>query len=107
MVMSEIAAITTVNNPKSLALKHLDDLQYLHWLVSRGEALMKLRGVARVALILLWGAQLALYVAAKIDFSTRYPAANYVREHGRYWAPTLVIGFVIWLVERQSPKHPS
>ena len=51
----------------------------------------------------LWAALLALYIAAKLDFFTHYEAANYVREHSKYWIAMLGIGLLIWIVGRRFP----
>jgi hypothetical protein len=67
----------------------------------------KTRTTARIFLVLLWAAFLALYVASKIDFFTHYGAANYVREHSKYWVAMLGLGFVIWVVERRFPQDNS
>lgn len=65
---------------------------------------LKARRVARIFLVLLLAALLALYIASKIDFFTHYGAANYVREHSKYWVVMLGICIVIWIVERRFPQ---
>ena len=52
-------------------------------------------------LITCWAALLGLYIAAKIDFFSHYGAANYVREHSKYWIAMLGLGLLIWIVERR------
>jgi hypothetical protein len=58
-------------------------------------------------LVACWVALLGLYVAAKIDFFTHYGAANYVREHSKYWIAMLGLGLVIWIVDRSFPPSRS
>ena len=51
----------------------------------------------------LCAALLALYIAAKLDFFTHCEAANYVREHSKYWIAMLGIGLLIRIVGRRFP----
>ncbi len=64
---------------------------------------------ARVILAVLWGLFLALYVASKIHFFTRYDplgVASYVREHSIYWVALAAVAFLIWLVGKWFPQNP-
>ncbi len=68
---------------------------------------MNARSARRALLMTLWGVLLAVYIAAKIDFFTRYGAANYVREHSKYWAAMLMIGILIWLLDKFLARRSS
>ena len=65
---------------------------------------LKATRVSEMVLGALWAGLLALYIAAKLDFFTHYGAANYVREHSKYWIAMLGIGLLIWIVGRRFPS---
>ena len=55
----------------------------------------------------LWGFFLALYVASKIHFFTRYDPlgfGSYLREYSTYWVAMAAVVFLIWLVGKQFPQ---
>jgi hypothetical protein len=61
----------------------------------------------RVVLAVLWGLFLALYVASKIHFFTRYDplgVGSYLREHSTYWVAMATVVFLIWIVGRWFPQ---
>ena len=61
----------------------------------------------RVVLAVLWGLFLALYVASKIHFFTRYDplgVGSYLKEHSTYWMAMAVVVFLIWLVGKWFPQ---
>lgn len=64
---------------------------------------MSAGNTVRMFSAVLFGLFLALYIAAKFDFFTRYfrlGLASYLREHSVYWAAMAAIAFLIWLVEK-------
>jgi hypothetical protein len=64
---------------------------------------MKLKPLFASLWLFLCGLFLAVYIAAKVHFFTRYdPLAfgGYLREHSVYWAAMAVAAFLIWLIER-------
>ena len=71
------------------------------------QKLTKARGTARTLIFALWGVLLAVYVAAKIDFFTRYGALGYVREHSRYWAAMVGIVLLVCALERELSARRS
>ncbi len=68
---------------------------------------LKKTNARRAFWVLLWATLLALYIATKIDFFTRYGAATYVRGHSKYWLAMLGLGIVIWFFERRFPQNHS
>jgi hypothetical protein len=65
---------------------------------------MDARRVVRTFSAMLCAFFLLLYIAAKIDFFSRYfrlGPENYFREHSIYWAAMAVIAFVLWLIEKR------
>jgi hypothetical protein len=72
--------------------------------------MMKARAVVRIVFATLCGAFLAVYIAAKIHFFTRYDPLRvgaYIHEHRIYWGAMAGIAFLIWLVEKLFPERPS
>jgi hypothetical protein len=68
---------------------------------------MTVKSMARIALGMLWGVSLALYIAAKIDFFTHYDplrVGTYLREHNIYWLGIAASGFLIWLIVKRVQK---
>jgi len=57
----------------------------------------------RVILAALWAIFLALYVASKIHFFTRYGVEKYLNEHSFYWLAMAVVAFFIWLIGKWFP----
>lgn len=69
--------------------------------------LMNATKTVRFVLAVLWGLFLALYVASKIHFFTRYDSlgvGSYVREHSTYWVAMAAVAFLIWLIGRWFPQ---
>ena len=57
----------------------------------------------RAVLAVLWGGFLALYVASKMHFFTRYDplgVGSYLRDHSMYWVSIAAVAFVAWLIEK-------
>jgi len=52
---------------------------------------------------------LALYIASKINFFTRYDPVvigGFIRQHGIYWMAMAATTFTIWLIERFWRNKP-
>jgi hypothetical protein len=65
------------------------------------------RIAVRIALVVLWGFFLTLYIAAKFDFLVHYDplrVGDYLQEHSVYWMGIAALGFVIWLIEKRFPQ---
>jgi hypothetical protein len=57
----------------------------------------------RISLSVLCALFLALYIASKIHFFTRYDplgVGGFVREHRVFWVAMAATAFSIWLIER-------
>lgn len=64
--------------------------------------------IVRAVLGVLWIVFLALYIAAKIHFFTRYgrvATGVYVREHSIYWAGLAAVLFLAWVMSKLFPPH--
>ena len=64
---------------------------------------MNIKGAVRISLAVLCVLFLALYVASKIHFFTRYDPlgiGGFIREHRIYWVAMAATAFSIWLIER-------
>jgi hypothetical protein len=64
--------------------------------------LITMRSALRFVSLLLCGILVLVYIAAKVDFFTRYfqlGSGQYLREHSIYWAMSAAILFLIWLIE--------
>ena len=64
----------------------------------------------RIALVVLWGFFLALYIAAKFHFFVHYDplrVGTYLQEHSKYWVGMAALVFMIWLIEKQFPQDRS
>jgi hypothetical protein len=63
----------------------------------------------RVILAVLWGLFLALYVACKIHFFTRYDPlglTRYLEKHSTYWVALGTVALLIWLIEKWFSQKP-
>ena len=55
-----------------------------------------------------WGTLLAIYMAAKLHFLTRYDAlalGAFVREHSVFWIGMALACLVMWLLSRKDDKR--
>ena len=71
---------------------------------------MKARVTLGTLLAVLWAFSLALYIAAKVHFFTRYDPfhlGHYLGEHSVYWLGMALAGFLIWLIERFRRRPTS
>jgi hypothetical protein len=65
------------------------------------------RKIIRVLVLVLFGIDVLIYIAAKIDFFKHYGVLGegaYVREHSIYWVVMAALGLLIWLIERLIPE---
>lgn len=68
---------------------------------------MKRVRAMRLILVLLWASLLAVYIAAKVHFLTRFSSAaigRYLEEHQIFWLGMAAVGFCIWLISRRFPE---
>ena len=71
---------------------------------------MKRKKVVQVILAILLGLLLAVYIAAKVHFFTRYDPNrqwHYIHAHWIYWALIAALGLLIWLIERLYPENSN
>lgn len=64
--------------------------------------------IVRAVLVALWIVFLALYVAAKIHFFTRYGRVGtgvYIREHSVYWVGLAAVLFLVWVISKLFPSQ--
>jgi hypothetical protein len=67
------------------------------------------RAMLRTTTAVLWVLLLIVYVAAKVNFFTRYSpngVADYLRQHSVYWLAMAAIAFTMWVVQKSFPEEP-
>jgi hypothetical protein len=68
-----------------------------------------MKAAVRISLSVLCALFLALYIASKIHFFTRYDplrVGSFFREHKVYWVAMAATAFSIWLIERFRQDKP-
>ena len=68
---------------------------------------MKARTAVRTVLASLCCLFLALFVASKVHFFTRYDplrVGGYLQEHRIYWVAMAATAFLIWLIAKRFPQ---
>jgi hypothetical protein len=69
---------------------------------------MKERKLVQAVLAALWALFLVFYIAAKIQFFTRYDplgVGSYLQKHSIYWAGMAATALLAWLVSRRFPQQ--